>query len=212
MKVSILLVPLLSVLLLNSIQAQLSLGIEGGFTKAWEFYNVELPEDAEIHVNGFNVHALAYLKFGKHLSLGIEPGYVQRGAACVPGFIAPIRGDNTFLLDYIEAPIMLKGKLPLLGEKLEIFGKLGYGASLMVSGILEVQPANEDEEPFREKLGERVRKLDHGAYGGLGLGINMGPGQLFLESDYYFGVPNAAIINRSENRSTNVNVGYIIEL
>jgi hypothetical protein len=214
MKSSIFLIPLLLVLLLPAnAHAQISLGVEGGFTRAWEYYNVPLPEDAEIHVNGFNVHALAYVRLGKNLSVGIEPGFVQRGAACIPGFIGPFIGDSKFLLDYIEAPVMLKGNLPLLGGAFEAFGKVGYGASWMVSRILEIQPADIREEPWREELlDSRVRKIDHGAYGSLGIGYNLGPGQFYIESDYYFGVPDVDLMNRSENRSLSMNVGYVIEL
>ena len=204
---------LLVVLLLpNNTKAQLSLGIEGGFSRAWEYYNVSLPDDAQIHVNGINAHALAYIPLGKNLSIGVEPGFIQRGAACVPGFTDPFIGDSKFLLDYIEVPVMLRGNLPLFGSAFEAFGKIGYGASWMVSGTLETELIGDEEEPAREPLGERVRKLDHGAYGSFGIGYKLGRGQLYLESDYYFGVPNVDLRSRSENRSLSMNVGYLIEL
>ena len=45
--------------------AQISIGIKGGVTSAWEFYNTELPENAEINVLGFN--SAHFIRFWKKL-------------------------------------------------------------------------------------------------------------------------------------------------
>ena len=78
----------------TSIQAQWIVGLKSGLAKSWEEYgSVNLPEDAAIHVHGLQIAGLAYYQFSSTVWLGIEPGYVERGAACKPGFVI-FNGDT----------------------------------------------------------------------------------------------------------------------
>lgn len=196
-------------------QAQIRIGLKGGVTRAWQDYGpVALPDNAETHVMGMNVTATAYYSLGKHISIGIEPGFAERGAACIPGFII-FEGDTKFFLDYVQAPVMAMGRLPLLNERIEVFGKLGYGASFLVGGQREDTPNN--DEPITRtdiELGENsiLNRWDHGAYGGLGIGLNLGKTQIFVEGDVYAGFRDAERANFSQNRSISVNFGLSREL
>ena len=204
-------------LLVTSLYGQISVGVEAGYTRAWEDYgDVELPPDAEIHIGGFNVSLLGYLKLTDHISVGIEPGYIKRGAACVPGWAPVFEGDTKLFLDHIELPLMASFNVPLLNNKLEAFARIGYGVSYLLSATEEVLTINE-EDPFRTKLDltsprQDFNRLEHGAYGSLGLGYNMGQGQFFVKTDYYMAMNNAVGFTASENRNININVGYLIEL
>lgn len=194
--------------------AQFSVGIRGSYVKAWEEYgNVGLPDDAQIHVHGFQVSALAYYSLNKYLQVGIEPGFVRRGAACEPGFII-FNNDTKLLLNYVELPIMLKGRLPLLNNKLEIFGKVGYGVSRLTSAHRELMMLGTTEPPIKIKLdvnnNESLNNFDHGLYGGLGVGFNMGKNQLFLEANFYHGMKDVDTWNTSKNRSMQLGAGYMI--
>jgi len=196
---------------LSHTYAQYTLGLKGGYTYAWPEYGPDagLPEGAQTDVRGMNISVMAYYSLGKYLSLGIEPGFVERGASCIPGFGAFV-DDTKFFLDYVEAPLMLSGQLPLLKQKLTLFGKVGYGAALLARGIQEVTPFN-DEPVTRSKipLGKtsRLNRWDHGTYGAVGIGVNMGKTQLFLESQYFRGMRDADRNNISKNRSITVNFG-----
>lgn len=199
------------------VQAQFSLGIKGGYTVAWEYYGeILLPDDAEIDVRGFNISALAYYQLNRFLRVGIEPGYVQRGAACVPGSFPVFRGDTKFYLDYAELPIMASFHLPILKNKFEISAKTGYGAAFLIKAIREQALFGPDEPPIREKmeLGENsiLNRWDHGFYGGIGIARNLGTHQIFLESDFYLGLVDAERFNTSKNRSIDLNIGYRILL
>ncbi|MEM6802889.1 MAG: hypothetical protein AAF696_15880 [Bacteroidota bacterium] len=201
--------------LIFSAQAQIRIGLTGGLSRAWQDYGpVAIPEDGEVHVMGMNLRATAYYSLGKYLSIGIEPGFVERGAACIPGFII-FEGDTKFFLDYAQAPVMLMGKLPLFQERIEVFGKLGYGASFIISGQREDTP-NNDEPIAREQIqlgpNSILNRWDHGAYGGLGVGLNLGKTQLFVAADVYAGFRDVERANFSKNRSISINLGVSREL
>lgn len=204
--------PLLIIISLGELKAQLSIGLKAGYTNAWESYgpDVPLPENAETDVSGINISAMAYYKLGKFLSIGIEPGYVERGAACFPGFGIIFNGDTKFFLDYVEAPLMISANLPLFNKKIELYGKLGYGASMMVKAEREVTPLNDEPvttTPIQLGPESILNRWDHGAYGGVGIGYNFGKTQVFVESNFYYGMRDAERSNVSKNRSVNVNLG-----
>src|SRR5258706_10912626 len=120
MKISTLLFSLICCFSFFQINAQFSVGVRGGVNKAWEDYgDVEVPPNAQTHVFGFQTSALAYFEISKHFSIGVEPGYAQRGAACVPEFIT-FQGDSKLLFNYVELPLMLSLKFPVLKEKFEV--------------------------------------------------------------------------------------------
>ncbi len=198
--------------------AQFSFGVEGGYTKSKQHYGeLELPEDAETSVHGFNVSGLVYYNLGSYFRFGLEPGIVRRGAACVPGWQPEFEGDTKVYTTYFELPLMISGGIPILKKKIELYGKAGYGQSVLVAGHLETIDFSSDAPPIRENLefgkNEQARGWDHGLYGSLGVGYNLGKHQIFLESDYYFGLRDFDRLNASKNRSTNfLNIGYMFRL
>ena len=202
------------------VNAQITVGIKSGYTRAWEKYDVEVPEDAEIHVKGFNIAALAYLKLNNFLSIGIEPGYVERGAACIPGWDGGIDpgfdGDTELFLKYAELPFMLQGNLPLFKGKLEAFGKAGYGLAYMTAAYERTVDLDGINPPVRNKLdlsnNVRLNRFDHGFHGTVGMGYKLGNGQIFIETAYFGSFSHADRANFSRNRNLNFNLGYTIGL
>ncbi|MBO3697784.1 hypothetical protein [Roseivirga sp. E12] len=201
------------------LSAQISVGFKAGYTRAWEKYDVDVPEDARIHVTGFNISGMVYLKINDHLSLGIEPGYVERGAACVPGWNAidpGFRGDTELFLKYAELPIMAQGQLPLLKGRLEVFGKVGYGMAYLTTAFEKITDLDGIVAPTRSKLDlssdDRLNRLDHGIHGTIGLSKTLGKGRVFIETAFYSSVRNADRNNFSRNRNLNFNLGYLLSL
>lgn len=192
--------------------SQQSFGIKGGYTEAWEDYgDVFLPPNADTHISGFHISALGYTSVNNWFSIGIEPGYVKRGAACVPGFTTPVF-DTQFNLNYIELPVMAKGSIPLFKNKMEIFGKLGYGVSYLAAAY-EVQEDLFGDLPdvkMKMSLDETgiLHRWDHGIYSAAGFGYNFSASQLFTSFDFYYGMMDAEKNNTSKNRSFNISVGY----
>lgn len=202
------------------LSAQVSIGLKTGYTRAWEKYDVDVPDDARIHVRGFNIAGMVYLKLNDHLSIGVEPGYIERGAACVPGWntgITPIfRGDTELFLKYTELPMMVQGNLPVLNGKFEVFGKAGYGIAYMTAAFQKVTDLDGIVPSVRSKLDlsndDRLNRLDHGFHGTVGLSKSLGKGRIFLETAYYSSVRDADRSNFSKNRNLNFNVGYLLDL
>jgi len=216
LKISKLLITLTFCLITIQISAQFSFGVRGGFIRAWEDYGeAELPDDAKIHVDGFQISALTYFALGEHFQIGAEPGYTQRGAACYPRFII-FNNDTKFLVNYLEIPMMISSKFTFFKEKISITGKLGYGPSFITSAFREVTRLSGDEPPTKIKLdvndSSELKRWDHGMYGGLGVSLSTGLNRLFLETVYYRGLTDVDPNNASKNRSIQLGLGYWITL
>ncbi len=201
------------------LSAQISIGLKTGYTRAWEKYDVEVPDDARIHVRGFNIAGMVYLKVNNYLSIGVEPGYIERGAACVPGWnsIDPgFRGDTELFLKYAEMPVMVKSQLPLFNGKLEVFGKAGYGMAYMTTAFEQTTDLDGILPAVRSKIDlsndDRLNRLDHGFYSTIGLSKSLGKGKIFIETAYYGSVRDADRNNFSKNRNLNFNIGYLLDL
>lgn len=200
-----------------SSSAQLSIGASSGYTRAWQNYgDITLPDDAVTHIHGFNAELQVYYKFGRFLSVGIEPAFTRRGAACVPGWNLPpeplFDGDSRFLLDYVEAPVMIQGNFDFFNERLFVQPALGYGWSVMARATEEVVNLNTgDVEITREMpigFNTNMNRWDHGFHGALKVGWKINRHSIFAQSSYYFGLRSAEIWNVSKNRALNLNLGY----
>ena len=215
MKASKLLLIILFSLIAFQVSSQSSFGIRCGYIKAWQNYgDVIIPDDAIIHVNRFQVSVLAYVDLNDHISIGIEPGFTQRGAACIPGsiFLSLPEIESKLLLNYAELPLMISDKLSIYKDKLEIFGKAGYGISRVQKAIRVDEfpgtgiPSERIKLPVSDPL--VIRRLDNGWYAGAGISYNFGVNQLFLESNFYYGLRNVDPWFTSKNRSLHLGLGY----
>ena len=216
MKISSAILFLLLSFLSTQLSSQISLGAKLSHVKAHQEYgDVILPDNAEIHVNGVQGALMVYYPLSKHLSLGLEPGLVQRGAACEPGFDNFV-ADTKLLLTYAELPLMLSARLPFLRNRLALLGKLGYGAGFLLQATREVTQPGLGSQPLVTRLdlenSNELTRWDHGAHLGLGLAFQFGKNQLLLESSYYAGIPDADPENTSKNRGLQMGLGYLITL
>ncbi len=198
---------------LYQLNAQVSLGLKSSFVKAWEEYgDVGLPDDAEIHVNRFNFSALAYYKINDFVEVGIEPGFMQKGAACEPGFII-FEGDAKLFLNYAEAPLLLRINSPIIGNTITVFGKIGAGASRLLTAYREVEVFGDPNSVVRTQLDlnaeNGMNKWDYGLHGALGFSVNIGNHELFAETNIYRGLTDVDPENRSENRTLQFGIGFL---
>jgi len=209
-------VALTLVMSVTSTVAQHSVGARLGYNRAWMYYgDVTLPAGAVTHVNRVSGHLLAYKQLSAHFEVGVEPGYVQRGAACVPGWIPVFIGDATIFIDYLELPVMLAYRLPL-GNRFRLQWKLGYGASLAIQAAEQVLPPNSDAPFDRTPLdigrNGDVKRLDHGAHGALSVAIRLGNGYVTIACNHYRSWHNASWRSISQNRGLALSVGYSMDL
>ncbi|MFT6981938.1 MAG: hypothetical protein ACJAUD_000705 [Crocinitomicaceae bacterium] len=214
MKITKLITGILFLLCATQTIAQISIGLKSGYTRAWQNYgDVVVPEGAVVHIHGFHVTASTYLQINKYIEVGVEPGFIRRGAACVPGWNQLINpnpvfpGDSKFILDYIELPIMAKFNLPLFKNKFEIFGKAGYGVSMLAKGVRENETTG-DRTNIDLGFMSILNRWDHGIYSTLGFAYNFKSSQIYIASDFYTGLTNVERFNYSRNRSLGFNLGY----
>lgn len=198
--------------------AQISVGFRAAYGKAWEDYGGSLiPENAVIHIPAYQFSGLMNFGLGKNIGISIEPGYVQRGAACIPEFIT-FESDRKFMLSYAEVPLVVTGRVPVFNHKFEIFGKAGYGISYMVKGsqvFIDLTGVRDPEVvafDFKNPFGINVTRWDNGIYGGMGIGYHLPIGQLFLESNFYMGMRNVSNNATSKSRNVHVGLGYQVSL
>ena len=195
----------------SSCFSQLSVGVKSGYTKAWDYYgNVNLPPDAEIHIHSRHLSLMAYKQMNERYSLGIEPGYIKRGAACVPGWIPIFVGDSRIFVDYIELPVLINMNFNLIKNRLILRAKIGAGAAIGIHAEEEVTLIGSDDPPIVTEIDfRRLNRWDYGLYNGLGLSYPIGNGELTIESSYYHGIRDLDPNTTSENRSFNLSLGYM---
>lgn len=197
-------------------QAQITIGVKGGYTKAWENYGDArdlLPEDAEIDIDGFNVSLIAQYQIGKRFNIGIEPGLTRRGAACFPGWnlgINPIFQDNEWHLSYVELPVIASYSLPLIPNSLDIVGKLGGGVAYLVKGVAVWE--SDSAEPWINPITDAVNRWDYGVHTGFGLKKHLGKHQIILDADMYLAFKDVDENVTSKNRSVDISLGYLYTL
>ena len=199
----------------QQLHAQLTIGIKGGLVTAWENYgDANIPDDADITITGKQLTATAYWQLNKHFSLGTEPGYIQRGAACVPGafgnFPAVISNiDRKNIYNFAELPVYLQVQKRFYEDRFSFYSKLGYGVAYAVNGKQLTVDTDLDEviETSDMRFTSNLRRWDTGAYGGLGFGIHFGQSAIFAEYQQYVGLLNADRQFTSKNRSIAWTIG-----
>ena len=210
--------------------AQISFGIKGSYTKAW------FSTDQEAKMDGLGTTVSLYKRLNRYLEIGIEPGVVQRGTnqmfghgnyfpfiICCIGpcpLIPNMPGTNNALkANYVQAPLLVRARVPLGTSPLTAFAKLGGGPSYLASGNYET--TNMDDTTFEIKpviaeLGfsdeYSFKRWDWGLYGGIGVGLQMGTGQLVLETELYRGLSNTVAYADYKHRTLSYSLGYMIHL
>ncbi len=198
------------------LQAQFVFGVKSGATKAWEDYgDVATPDGANIHINGFQLSAMAYYKLSPNFWVGMEPGWVERGAACEPGFII-FNEDTKLFLNYLEVPVLVATQVPIYKRKLYLRAKAGFGAAYIASAFREVRDLNNVEPTTRNHLSfdgeDAMNRWDYGVHGGLALSYAIGKHEVLLDGNYYYGLPDVDAFFTSRNRTLNLSIGYLIHL
>lgn len=193
--------------------AQYTVGLKAGYTHAQEDYGLTiLPVDARRHIHSFNIYGMFYKQLSKTFSLGIEPGYIQRGAFCFPGWDTGgglFVNDTKWFLHYIDVPIRLKAQLPIIKDKLWIHTKVGAGAACLVGKQASILSGESWSE--REKITNvNFHQFDYSANGAIGFEFPFKSGRILIESDYVVSFRDATDLATSMNRNWNVDIGYLI--
>jgi len=207
---------LLASLFATGLSAQITLGVNVFYNNAWQQYDENLLIlRQQVYIHNVGASATVEYAIDQHFSLVVEPGFVQRGAACEPGFQLPIGGSEATLVgNYIEMPVTLQGNLFAWQNKLQFFAKAGAGYSYLTGGYREIDFEDSAAQRTRLDMSQEpnLNRLDFGFYGGGGVGVKAGPGYLTAEFRYYHGMPDMDDFQVSKNRALSYGVGYRIGL
>ncbi len=208
---------LLPILGANTAFSQFSLGAKITANHNWQKYaDGTNAANNDLSVWGMGASVSAMYNLGSHFAVGIEPGLVQRGTKCEPGFVLPYPGDAKLVCNFVDLPIMTSGSLKAWNGRLLFTGKIGGGVSRLVGGYREISSFNPEVPVDRNKLDIReepqLRRWEKGLQGGLSLGIKAGAGFVYLESRYYHGLTDANKNLLSKNRSMGYSIGYLVSL
>lgn len=201
---------LVSLLTLTTTYAQLSVGVLSGYNRSQTQYDVEVPEDAHTHIHSYHVSGWLSATLGNRTRLNTELGFIQRGAACMPGWVN-FNQDSELRLQYGQLAVNLSYDL-LRWNRLTIAPYLGAGGSYLLS-------ANETvEDPFNgfkmrrdvalDTDNSRLRRFDAGLHYGGVISLRAGCGSLFTRIGGYRGFFHVNHDDFSLNRDWVVSLGY----
>lgn len=200
---------LAAVLFFTTLQAQASFGVVSGYNRSQTKYDVEVPEDAHTHINSWHVSGLLTLPLANRLKLNADFGFIQRGAACMPGWVN-FNQDSELRLEYAQISTNISWDIIRL-KRLTISGYLGAGGSHLLSANEQVEDQWSDNTIRREvDLGDdsRLNRMDLGAnYGGY-IKYRVGCGELVSRIGGYRGFRQVNKENFSQNRDFLLSLGY----
>ena len=213
-----------------SANAQFTFGIKGSLNKSTLSGNT----DDATKMEGLGFSILFYKKVNKFLEVGIEPGIVLRGTTqpfgrynyclcCFGDCILPYYPEepeaNFLQTSYIQAPIMARANVPIVKDKLILFGKFGSGVAWLNSGYYETSVYDEvtfllrPENKTLDFSGDHsFKRWDWGLNGAIGLGAKVGCGLLSFETELYRGLSNMTDYGDNKNRTIGYSLGYSISL
>lgn len=198
-----------------SLSAQFSVGLKAGYVDAWANYG-NYSKKATSNVNGFQVSGLIYYQFNNWLKIGIEPGVVRRGYFYDPVLCFDFCEASRSIMNYIELPVMVQFNVEKEDKPVFLFGKLGFGASRMISGYRVYKSGSSTHEMTDKKYDYNYSlfdfyAFDFGSYAGAGMGVKFLKSRLFVETRYYHSLKltNANWKQFSKTRSLEYSLGYL---
>ncbi len=196
------------------INAQLAVGLQVQTGESWQYYGEATSFDGfDQRITHYGVSAQLYYPISDRLSVGLAPGFMRRGAACFPGFVGGFQPvlDATIYANYVQLPLLAKFDLPLSGRWV-LSAEAGGGFSYLLNGHWDLLLDNIEGDQQRRDIDFEqdsfLNRYDFAAQANLGVGYQLGLGQLRLSAGYYHGFLDVNDNNTSENRAWSVNLGY----
>ncbi len=198
---------------------QSSVGLRLGYTIAQDFEKERSQFfQADDKLSRISFSIVTYFDLNEHFQLSVEPGYLKRGAS-FPASPA-LAFENKYNYNFLEFPINISFKEPVYKDKIELYAKVGYSVSLLVSIVNEMMWMNGEIEVNKINLEEAdwADRFDHGVNGSAGVRFKIGNYKLFVEGTYYRGFRNFAtdpfstIFTTINFRSVNFGLGCLREI
>ncbi|MEL7251218.1 MAG: hypothetical protein AAFO03_22510 [Bacteroidota bacterium] len=220
------LLSLLSILLLFSfaLSSQTTLTIKSQLGRSWQNYGDDFPLNGyEQNITHYGFSAEVFRAINHRLAIGVAPGFMRRGAACEPSFIAGDRlfptgvlTDATIYLDYLQLPFLIRADFPIWG-KLEATAQTGAGFAYLLSGFREITFLNVSVPDERRDLDfsgadNNLNRFDFGWSSSVGFAYGIGRGEVRVAGEYYNSFLDMNQNNTSLNRNWAVSLAYQFNL
>lgn len=190
-----------------SAEAQMRIGAKGGISFSTISFDPEPDEDTK-SVTGFIGGAEVQIPLGASgLVLQPELLYTSKGVQFEEG-----NASVEIKPSYVEIPVLLRFNIPAQSIMPFVYGGgvVSFEASCSVEGTDGSVTVDADCEDFDVE----TESTDFGVLFGGGVAFAAGPGDIFIEGRYNFGLANidAAEGFEAKNRSGAVMVGYSVSL
>jgi hypothetical protein len=157
--------------------SQVSLGFQAGLSMA-KFGGKDLGGDASYRM-GFGGGALLKVPLSDVLSVQPELSFMQKGAEEETSDY-----DANIKLNYLEIPVLLRFDVPTDGT-IDPFFMLGPSMAIKVGCKIGGESGGTSVEVDCDEAGLEVTSVDFGGMLAAGIGIDAGPGQMFVQGRYY---------------------------
>jgi len=167
-------------------QGGVRVGALAGANVATLDVNMEDPDVTFRAKTFFAAGAVVEVGLSRHLSLQLEPMYLQKGGKIVIRDFFGEDASASVRLSYVELPVLLKVSKPTgrVRPYLVVGPSVGYRTSVRVKD----ETTGEEEDPA--DADENLRKWDFGVTAGAGLAVPAGRATVFVESRYTWGLVN----------------------
>lgn len=186
--------------------AQMRIGAKGGVSFSTVSFDPD-DEDAE-SVTGFAGGAEVQIPLGASgLVLQPELLYTRKGVEFGDD------GDSRSIdIDYVEIPVLVRFNIPAQSVMPFVFA--GGAVSFEASCSVEDTDGGTTVDADCEDVGIETESTDFGVLFGGGLAFPAGPGDIFVEGRYNFGLADIDPVEdfEAKNRSGAVMVGYSVSL
>ena len=196
-----------------ALQAQTSIGFLSGYNRSHERYadDVAIPEDGRTHIHAWHASAVGETRLSRRLRLGAELGLVQRGAACIPGFLI-FNQDTELRLNYVQFAPSLVTRVASY-RRFGLYAYSGGSISYLLSGTRTITDGFSGRE-VKDRLildhpTSNMRRLDYGLAVGAMLRYALSGGSLTTRIGTYRGFRHVDRENFSLSRDLLLSVGYL---
>jgi Outer membrane protein beta-barrel domain len=227
---SIIKASILSVIFAASISqsfAQWSVGSRVGIntnTASLTGVSASLTPDLE-HILSYNIGAIVSRDFSENFALQGEVNYMRKGFkttigtnTTVAGLPIPLGATAITTLNYIDIPVLAKVKFG--NEKIKGYALLGPSVNIALNGNIETRAnflvdIRLGDIPINTN-GSDFNKLELAGVLGVGMSLQLGNGELFVDARYSKSFNNVyqtpIVAANMRNSGFNIGLGYIFHL
>lgn len=206
---------------------QLSVGVEGGFTRSRTHYgNAHVGPYRFRPINGFNASLKVEHQLISFIDLVSNPGFVRRGmthsaALPWPGASGLVTTPTKIVvcMDFLELPILFQANI-VEWRRGRSWSQIAAGLGYSVGYMFRARERQFDletldmTESYQLTIGNngRLQRIDQGLRWSLNLIKHYGKHQLYANMTCYYGIVDMEQFMRSKNRSLNINLGVLVPL